>query len=293
RGFRRPLRTEEHALLLTVYDDARPSTSQAIALGTVVAALLQMPAFLYFIEEGEPDPDLPEGAVRLSDYEIATRLSYLLWDTMPDAGLLEAAANGELETDEQVEAQAQRLLADARARPALARFFREWVGVHELDPSAKDAALFPSYDATLTAAMVEEFDRFVAAVVFAADADEGNLATLLTRSLTEVDASLASFYGLGPELTPGPGEWIEVELDPRQTRALVDGDVDDAGLGSQPLGGGLGHGPPGLVVVAGDVQGHRRAQGRADGLGREGQAGAGWDRQLAVEDLRPLGAAVF
>ncbi len=224
-AFRRPLTAAESTALRGLYADARATLEHELALGVVVATILQMPQFLYFVEVGEAGATPGDGAlIQLSDWEIATRLSYLLWDTTPDEALRAAAAAGELSIPAQLGAQARRLLADPRARPAVSRFFREWLGVHELSPSAKDDALFPEFDETLAAAMVEEFDRFVLGIALA---DEGGtLAELLTSPVTEVNASMASFYGVPSDMTPGPGQWTELALDPSRrpgvlTRAAV------------------------------------------------------------------------
>ncbi|MCA9716053.1 MAG: DUF1592 domain-containing protein [Myxococcales bacterium] len=224
RAYRRPLEPVEADALLNVYSDARATLEHHVALGVVVATILQSPQFLYFIERGDgPTPE--DGALlELTDWELATRLSYLLWDTAPDAALRASAAAGELQEPAQLEAHARRLLADPRARPAVSRFFREWLEVHELSPSAKDPALFPGFDQTLAAAMVEEFDRFVLGVALAPEG--GTLAELLTSAVTEVDATMASFYGVPQDMTPGPGQWAAIELDPARrpgvlTRAAV------------------------------------------------------------------------
>ncbi|MEZ4429858.1 MAG: DUF1592 domain-containing protein, partial [Nannocystaceae bacterium] len=199
---------------------ARASLEPQVALGVVVTALLQSPQFLYFVEEGAGDVAPDDGAlVVLSDWELATRLSYLLWDTMPDDILFAAAAAGELQTPAQRVAQAERLLADPRARPAVGRFFREWLEVGALSPSAKDGALFPGFDETLSAAMIEEFDRFVAGVVF--DPEGGTLDELLATSVTEVDATMASFYGVPGDMSPTPGTWASVELDPQRRPGVL------------------------------------------------------------------------
>jgi Protein of unknown function (DUF1592)/Protein of unknown function (DUF1588)/Protein of unknown function (DUF1595)/Protein of unknown function (DUF1587)/Protein of unknown function (DUF1585) len=213
RAFRRPLTASERQALLDVYAQVEGEDGFADGIGTVVTVVLQAPQFLYLFEEGigEPEP----GVVELGDYELATRLSYLLWDTTPDAELLALADAGQLRDPEQLRAQAERLLADhARSGPALDRFFREWMHFDGVPAFEKDAALFPAYDDALAAAMDEELTRFVDGVL---QGDAPTLRTLLTSSTTAVDATLAAFYGVEAPAE----EWGEVSLPAAERPGLL------------------------------------------------------------------------
>lgn len=192
RAFRRPLTAEERQALLDLYTQVEAEAGFADGIGTVVTVVLQAPQLLYLQEfgVGEVEP----GVVELSDHELAARLSYLLWDTTPDDELLELADAGLLHEDDELRAQAERLLADhAQSGPALDRFFREWMRFDGVPAFDKDPALFPGYDDALAAAMDEELTRFVDGVL---RSDAPTLRTLLTSSATEVDATLAAFYGV-------------------------------------------------------------------------------------------------
>lgn len=204
RAFRRPLTADERQALLDVYAQVEAEDGFADGIGTVVTVVLQAPQFLYLQElgVGEVEP----GVLELSDHELAARLSYLLWDTTPDDELLALADAGLLHEDEELRAQAERLLADhARSGPALDRFFREWMHFDGVPAFDKDPALFPGYDDALATAMDEELTRFVDGVL---RSDAPTLRALLTSSATEIDATLAGFYGVD---APADG-WAPVTL---------------------------------------------------------------------------------
>ncbi|MCA9709935.1 MAG: DUF1592 domain-containing protein, partial [Myxococcales bacterium] len=188
RAFRRPLRTAERDALLDVYLQVESEEGFADGIGTVVTVVLQAPQFLYLFEEG--GEELEPGVVALTDHELATRLSYLLWDTTPDDELLQLADAGLLHEPEQVQEQAQRLLADARSGPALDRFFREWMHFDGVPAYDKDDALFPAYDDAFASAADQELSRFIDGVLHS---DEPTLRALLTSPVTQVDATLAGF----------------------------------------------------------------------------------------------------
>jgi len=206
RAFRRPVRDDEVSRLMTdVYDVAEGEVVDRVAC--VLSAMLQMPQFLYLVEEGTPSDD--GRTVRLTDYETASRLSYLLWGTMPDDLLLSAAEAGKLATKEGIEAEARRLLADrARAAPALVGFVRQWMGIDELAEQPKSVTAFPDWDELMPHLEAESL-RFAEHVLFDGT---GTLEELLTSPTAFVNAAMESFYGL-PAQSAGDDDWREVELD--------------------------------------------------------------------------------
>jgi hypothetical protein len=207
RAFRRPLTADEEAAFLGFFDQQLAETNFTVALQLATQALLQSPPFLYFLEFGG-EPIEGGEAVALSGHELAARLSYFLWDSMPDAQLFAAADAGDLDT-------AEGLLADSKARGALVNFHRQWFdfdGVALINP---DAATYPTYSPELRTAMRAELDRFVEATLFEGP---GTFASLLTATETEVDASLAAVYGVDP---PPPGEWAPAVLDPAQRSGIL------------------------------------------------------------------------
>lgn len=211
RAYRRPLTADERSRLLDLFADAfDPSSPDAFraAVGLVVEGVLQSPKFLYRTElTNAPDPDT--GLVPLDPYEVASRLSYMLWNTMPDDALFAAAAAGELGTGAEVRAQAERMLADPKATNVIADFHAQWLATDKWTSLVRDPARYPENVPGLVESMRGESDRFVQHVVF----DEaGGLRDLLTRSTTFVDGNLASIYGVD---APAAG-FSRVELDPAE-----------------------------------------------------------------------------
>lgn len=214
RAFRRPLVDDERAALESLYDTAAATDGFADGVGTVVAAVLQSPQFLYLVEQG--GETLEPGVVALGDYEIATRLSYLLWDSMPDAALFAAAAAGELQDPDALEAQVVRMLADtAQSGPALERFVREWNHYDGLAAYDKDTVAYPQFTTELAAAMDEELSRFVQGVL---SSDEPTLERLLTSTQSEIDPQLAELLGVP---APAADGWGPVTLDERRGGLLT------------------------------------------------------------------------
>src|SRR5262249_25847404 len=145
RAFRRPLAPADVDRLMKLFANGRGTLKLSFAdsIGLLIEAMLQAPEFLYHWE-APLVPSQREGAVvRLGPYEIASRLSYFLWGGMPDRDLFAAAAGNHLGTAAEVEAQARRLLADPRARPAVVAFFDDWLDLDSLGERTKDAKLYP------------------------------------------------------------------------------------------------------------------------------------------------------
>ena len=155
----------------------------------LIEALLQSPHFVYRIEIGREGNG---NTVQLDDFEIATRLSYMIWNTMPDEVLFGEAERGALNTPDQVAAQAGRMLEDPKGRALLERFHAQLLGWDLYRDLSKDPAQFPLYYAGIGDDMVEEARRFVEHVVLEED---GNLAELLTAPYTFANDGLASVYG--------------------------------------------------------------------------------------------------
>ena len=185
RAFRRPLDADEVTDFTTLYAQLRTNNTQPDSTAGLVTAFLQNPFFLYRPETTD--------AANSRDYAMATRLSYFLWDSMPDGDLLAAAAASSLHTQAQVAAQAQRMLADAKSSDTLHRFHREWLGVDTLPAISKSTTLYPQYTPALVASMQGETDHFVDAL-FASSA--ASFTDLLTAPYSYVDGRLATLYGL-------------------------------------------------------------------------------------------------
>lgn len=149
RALRRPIDDQELAFYREVFDgDGVTQGTEPEAFADVIAVMLASPQFLYMIEHGEEAVDGPPGVYALSAHELASRLSYHLWQTMPDEALLEAAASGELLTEEGYQAQVDRMFADPRTRAATAELYRQWLWLDDL-PRMDALVGDPRFDAFL------------------------------------------------------------------------------------------------------------------------------------------------
>ncbi len=212
KAFRRPLETVEVDDYVALYEDARNAWDGAAGFRLVVQAMLLSPNFLYHMET------LPEGAsetdvVELAPYEMASRLSYFVWASMPDDELLDAAEAGDLSTPEGREAQIRRMLDDDRAADTIASFTRQWMHLENISDRVKDAEMFPQWGAELAASMEHEALAFADEVIRNGD---GSLETLLTAPWTMGDASLADIYGV----TAPEGGYGRMDL-PAEERAGI------------------------------------------------------------------------
>lgn len=190
RAWRRPLADGEVDELVGLYQAIRSDATFTVGLASVLEAVLQSPDFLYRIERGELDED---GNLRPTGHEMATRLSYLFWGTMPDDELFAAAASGELSTKEGVLAQAERLLDDERSRPVVRFFFDNLLPVQGLAQLERDATRYPAYTPQVGASMREEAHQLLAYEIFEGS---GTWTSVLTAPYTFVDEKLAAFYGI-------------------------------------------------------------------------------------------------
>ncbi|MEX1368269.1 MAG: DUF1592 domain-containing protein [Nannocystaceae bacterium] len=213
RAFRRPLSEAE----VSMYASLSPTGTVSDGARLAIQAMLQSPYFLYHLELTLPDSEGGGAVVPLDDYELASRLSFFLWDSVPDDALLDAAQAGQLAdvAGDGLRQQAERLLADPRAREAVASFHEQWLGLDELEHITKDPAVYPDFDAELLAAMRNETRRFTSAVVLAGD---GRLETLLTAPFSYLEGPLFELYGVEPT---GAGVGEPVALPQGQRAGLL------------------------------------------------------------------------
>lgn len=191
RAWRRPLDADERALWLSV-SEGLGGDDPWLGLATVTAGLLQSPTALYRVELGVEDPDRP-GEWLLTGYEVATRMSLLLWNGPPDDVLLDAAAAGELDTATGRRSHAERMLADPRAEEAIEAFFIEYLDLGRLDNAAPDPVQFPTFSEPLREAMRAEVLLLVDDLVNRRDTD---VRQLFYEKRAYVNSTLAAHYGL-------------------------------------------------------------------------------------------------
>ncbi|MEL6347227.1 MAG: DUF1592 domain-containing protein [Myxococcota bacterium] len=202
RAWRRPATADEVQWIQGLFDGWYGEVGFEHALQLSLLVILQSPDFLYLVERGS-DVRIAGGTRRLSDWEIASRLSFFLWNTMPDEALFAAAQRGELSDPETVREQARRMLQDARGRAAVMEFSKQWLGysyIQEIDPDpemffsefADDDDGVGGNVAYLRGTFQAEFELFVESTLFG----QGTLDALLTSRQGYVSPASAQLYGV-------------------------------------------------------------------------------------------------
>jgi hypothetical protein len=206
RAWRRPLDATEIDLYAALAATVGTSFGDAwVGLEYAVAALLQSPFFLYRSELGEPAPAAPD-RLRYTPFEMASRLAFTLAQSVPDDALLDAAAQGKLNTADDVRAQARRLLAAPAGRDAVRTFFGEHFQLDRLDQLVKDAQVYPRMKASLATSMRGEIEMGLAADVFDGG---GDVRRMFDGRSTFVNAELARFYGV---TAPASNGFMPIDL---------------------------------------------------------------------------------
>lgn len=203
RALRRPLESDEVQRFVDLgLAQADDEDDFYAGVGVILRAILQDPEFVYRVELGTPTDE--PGVYRLSDFEVATRLSYFLWGTTPDDALLDRAEAGELVTPDDVRAAAQEMLADDRALPRIDRFHSMWLGYYRLP-----------HDPALTAAMRTETRMLLEKTIVT---DKADWRSLFSATGTFLNDELATHYGLP---TPGGSEFTWVDYGDSGRKGLL------------------------------------------------------------------------
>ncbi len=212
RAYRRPVGQDEENALLGLFAKARALLDYREGIRALLEAVLQSPSFLYRVEL--PDA-VSDQAVPLNGYQLASRLSYLFWGTMPDQALFEAAKEGRLQTKSAVEAQARRLLADPRAEPMLESFFSDYLSLDQVLEAHKDPAVYPEFSLNIASLMQQETREFVHEVFAKGN---GSFRTLMQAPWSMMNQELATYYGV----SGAQGTAFErVDLDPNHHAGLL------------------------------------------------------------------------
>jgi Protein of unknown function (DUF1592)/Protein of unknown function (DUF1588)/Protein of unknown function (DUF1587)/Protein of unknown function (DUF1595)/Protein of unknown function (DUF1585) len=219
KAFRRPLDDGETNVYGELFRQEAERTGDFLGgAQMVVEAMLQSPHFLFRVERGAGSP--------YQQYEIASRLSYFLWDTMPDEELFAAAEKGELSTVEQVETAARKMLADPRAKSSLEEFLAQWLRFDRALSAIRDRRLFRGFSTELAAAMTEETRRLFDHLVW----EDQNFMDFFTADYTYLSTDLARLYGLPAP----PEEFGQVAYPPDSGRSGVLGHGSFLTLTSKP-----------------------------------------------------------
>ncbi len=190
RAYRRTLDEGDIGRLMTVFTAGRMGADFQAGIRLVITAALQAPGFMYRPEASVADK-IDASTVALSGFELASRLSYFIWSSMPDDALLALAESGAIAKTATLESEVRRMLADPRASDTFSSFARQWLGVRGIPD--KDLKLFPDFNDALWASMGGEVDALTDYVF---RQGEGKLTTWLTAPFSFVDPALAKLYAL-------------------------------------------------------------------------------------------------
>ncbi len=203
RAFKRPLTPDLEKLYID--RQFRPGIDTALAVKRVALLALKSPRFLYR-EAGEKTPDA---------FDTASRLSYEIWDSLPDLELLKAASTGNLSTREQVSKQAERMIADPKAWTKLRQFLLQWLKVDPIPDIAKDAKLFPEFDASVASDLRTSLELMLESI---ATSEKSDYRELLLNDRLFLNGRLAKVYGVKlPENSP----FQQVSLDSNERSGVL------------------------------------------------------------------------
>ncbi len=191
RAYRRPVTSRDLDVLLGFYDDGRNDGGFEAGIELALRRLLASPEFLFRVER-DPAGVEPGTNYRLSDLELASRLSFFLWSSIPDDALLDLAAAGQLHDPAVLEAEVRRMLADDRAAALVENFAGQWLYLRNVPALAPDENLFPDFGEALRRAMQRETELFVTSVM----REDRSVLELLTADYTFVNERLARHYGM-------------------------------------------------------------------------------------------------
>ena len=213
RAFHRPVTDEDVEDLLAFYREGRADGGFHGGVRRALESILVDPEFLFRIER-DPPGAAPATAYPLSDVELAARLSFFLWASIPDDELLEVAEAGRLRDPDVLEAQVRRMLADERAGTLVTSFAAQWLHLRRMRTAAPDVNAFPAFDENLRDALVRETELFVGSQL----RDDRSVVELLTADYTFVNERLARHYGIPGVYGP---RFRRVEWDDDRRRGLL------------------------------------------------------------------------
>lgn len=210
RAYRRPVTAAEVARVVTLSKTVRArKLSFERGFQLALQAVLVSPNFLYKVEI-DPDPNNPKATRTLNPYELATRLSYFIWSSMPDDTLLAAAESGKLATNSQIDAQVSRMVRDPKSLSLAQNFAGQWLNLRKAAVVQPDVARFPTFNEGLRRAMQQEtelyFDRIVR--------DDRPVMELVKSDYTFLNEALAKHYGI-PDVTGDSMRLVKLSPGPR------------------------------------------------------------------------------
>ncbi len=214
RAYRRPSTTAEVDRVLRLVESVhQDGGSFAEGIGLGLQAMLASPHFLFRVEL-DPSPDDPDGIRELDDFEVATRLSYFLWSSMPDKELFELARQGALRKDDNLAGQVRRMLADEKSQALVENFAGQWLQLRNLSTVAPDRNTYGHFDEALRGAMRQETETFFANIL----REDRSVLEFLDADYTFLNERLATHYGIAD--VKGQ-EFQRVTLDPARRGGVL------------------------------------------------------------------------
>jgi len=212
RAFRRPPTDEQIASLMAAFAARKDPTFDS-GVESIIQLVVQSPYFLYRVEL-DSAPTADPSVLALDHHEVASRLSYFLWNSMPDDALFAAADTGKLGTNEEIAEQARRMLKDPRAKAAVANFHRQWFELDALEEVPKDPKVYPEFTDALRGDLAGSTAAFLDHVFWR----DGDLKTLFTAPYTFANANVAKTYGL---TAPSGSGFMQVPTDPTKQIGIL------------------------------------------------------------------------
>jgi hypothetical protein len=209
QAYRGGISDADFEALLGFYRRGRQDGDFESGIRMALQAILASPRFLFRLEQAKAAARGEE--YRIGDLELASRLSYFLWASAPDAALLDAAQKGALASNEGLRKQVERMLRDPRSEALSTRFAAQWLRLQDLDKIRPDALLYPAYDATLADGFRRETELFFDSIV----RDDRSVFELLTADYTFVNERVARHYGL-PNVSGSHFRRVDLKATPRR-----------------------------------------------------------------------------
>jgi mono/diheme cytochrome c family protein len=219
RAYREPASNADIDLLMPFYTSGRQEGGFDIGIQKALERLLVSPQFLFRIER-DPANVAVGTPYRISDLELASRLSFFLWSSIPDDELLDAAASGKLKTPAVLEQQVRRMLADARSQSLVSNFAAQWLYLNDLQSKQPDEILYPDFDETLRTALRRETDLFLDSIL----RENHSVLDLLTANYTFLNERLAKHYGI-PNIQGSYFRRVTLPADTRRGGLLGQGSI--------------------------------------------------------------------
>ena len=213
RAYRRPVVAGDLEVLRGFYDEGRHAGTFETGIQRALEMMLVDPEFLFRVER-DPVGVAPGTAYRLTDVELASRLSFFLWSSIPDDALLEAAVDGRLSDPAELERQVRRMLADPRSSVLVSSFAAQWLHLRRMNSVTPDVNAFPAFDENLRTAFIRETELFLDSQI----RNDRSVVDLLSADYTFVNERLARHYGLANVYG---SHFRRVTLDDERRRGLL------------------------------------------------------------------------